>query len=86
MSGFGSRMVAPSEMRNTVRERTGISVELAEVTGREDAFGTCEAKLTSGIKEQALKRRDAIFHDLENAGPFYPREDVRAVLDYWGIQ
>jgi len=46
MSGFGSRMVAhASEMRNTVRERTGISVELAEVTGREDAFGTCEANV-----------------------------------------
>lgn len=48
------------EMRNTVRERTGISVELAEVTGREDAFGTCEAELTSGIKEQAHSSIDAM--------------------------
>lgn len=42
-------------------------------------------KLTPEIEQQALKRRAAIFSDLEHAGPFYPREAVRSALKYWGI-
>lgn len=36
-------------------------------------------------KASADRRRSRIFNDLLNAGKFYPRENVRAVLDYWGI-
>lgn len=40
---------------------------------------------TEKAKASADKRRERIFNDLSNAGDFYPRENVRAVLDYWGI-
>lgn len=38
------------------------------------------------IKEAADRRMASIRSDLKNAGPFYPREEVRAVLDYWRIR
>lgn len=42
--------------------------------------------LTEGIARDARKRLTRICEDLEHAGPFYPREQVRAVLAYWEIK
>lgn len=42
--------------------------------------------LTPKIEVQIAKRRTAIFLDLEHAGTFYPREEVKAALEYWGIE
>lgn len=41
--------------------------------------------LNPSIKRDAERRLQRVRHDLEHAGPFYPREQVRAVLDYWHI-
>jgi hypothetical protein len=41
--------------------------------------------VTPAIAADADKRLAAIRHDLEHAGPFYPRHQVRAALTYWGI-
>lgn len=41
--------------------------------------------LTPEIKRDAARRLDRIRHDLDSAGPFYPREQVRAVAEYWKI-
>lgn len=37
------------------------------------------------IKRDIDKRIDTIRNDLKDAGPFYPREQVRAVLGYWNL-
>lgn len=42
--------------------------------------------LNSKIEKDIDRRRAAIKHDLDNSGPFYPRENVRSVLDYWQIR
>lgn len=42
--------------------------------------------LTSGIQADANRRLQRIRQDLDNAGPHYPREQVRNALSYWGIQ
>lgn len=42
-------------------------------------------KLDSGIRQSATRRLDQIRHDLEKAGPHYPRDDVRAALSFWKI-
>lgn len=42
--------------------------------------------LTDRIERDARKRLNRIRHDLDNAGPFYPREQVRAALTHWGIE
>jgi hypothetical protein len=41
--------------------------------------------MTEAIARDADRRLDAIRRDLENAGPHYPRDQVRAVLEFWGI-
>ena len=41
--------------------------------------------INATIRRDAARRMARIHHDLEHAGPFYPREQVRAVLDYWAI-
>ncbi len=41
--------------------------------------------VTPAIAKDADKRLAAIRHDLEHAGSFYPRGQVRAALSYWGI-
>ena len=41
--------------------------------------------LTKKIKKDAKARLAAIRKDLREAGQYYPREDVRKALDYWGI-
>ncbi len=40
---------------------------------------------TPAIARDADKRLATIRHDLEHAGPFYPRDQVRAALTYWDI-
>lgn len=42
-------------------------------------------KLDSGIRDSAKRRLGQICHDLEKAGPHYPRDDVRAALSFWKI-
>lgn len=42
-------------------------------------------KIDTGIKRSATRRLQQIRHDLANAGPYYPREDVISALNYWGI-
>ena len=44
------------------------------------------APFSPAIRDCALKRLDATRHDLKEAGPYYPREEVRAALAYWKIQ
>lgn len=44
------------------------------------------AAFTPSIRRDASRRLDRMRHDLENAGPFYPREQVRAVAKYWRIK
>lgn len=41
--------------------------------------------LSQRIIEAANRRKDAIRRDLERAGPFYPRDDVRKALAYWNV-
>ncbi len=41
--------------------------------------------LTNSIEQDARKRLARIKDDIENAGPFYTREQVRAVLEHWKI-
>jgi hypothetical protein len=43
-------------------------------------------ELSPAIRTSAEKRLDCIRNDLANAGPFYPREKVRAALEYWKIE
>lgn len=43
------------------------------------------AKFSPRIKAAADRRKAAIRKDLASAGPHYPREEVRKVLDYWNI-
>ena len=40
----------------------------------------------STIQSAAEKRKDAIRRDLNEAGPFYPREAVKAALAHWKIE
>jgi hypothetical protein len=42
--------------------------------------------LTSTIRASAQKRLATIRHDLEHAGPHYPRDKVREALAYWKIE
>ena len=42
--------------------------------------------LSPASRASAQKRRAAIRHDLEHAGPHYPRDDVRKALAYWKIE
>lgn len=42
--------------------------------------------LSPAIRRCAENRRARIRHDLEHAGSFYPREEVRAALAYWKIE
>jgi hypothetical protein len=42
-------------------------------------------ELSPTIRASAQKRRDKIRHDLEHAGRYYPRDEVRAALAYWKI-
>jgi hypothetical protein len=42
--------------------------------------------ISSVIRRCAEKRLAAIRHDLEHAGSFYPREEVRVALAYWNIK
>jgi hypothetical protein len=44
------------------------------------------APLTPAIMSSAQRRKAAIRRGLESAGEHYPREEVRAALDYWKIQ
>ena len=41
---------------------------------------------THEIARDADRRLAAIRHDLQHAGQFYPRDQVRSVLEYWGIE
>jgi hypothetical protein len=43
-------------------------------------------ELSPTIRASAEKRLGCIRNDLANAGPYYPREKVRAALDYWSIE
>lgn len=43
------------------------------------------AKFSARIKASADRRKAAIRKDLESAGPHYPRNEVRNVLEYWNI-
>lgn len=43
------------------------------------------AGFSARIKEAADRRKTAIRKDLASAGPHYPRNEVRNVLDYWNI-
>jgi hypothetical protein len=38
------------------------------------------------IRASARKRLDTIRHDLQHAGSYYPRDEVRSALAYWKIQ
>ncbi|HWZ44982.1 MAG TPA: hypothetical protein VNW97_16020 [Candidatus Saccharimonadales bacterium] len=41
--------------------------------------------LSTTIRASAKKRLASILHDLEHAGVYYPRDEVRAALAYWKI-
>ncbi len=41
--------------------------------------------MTAAIARDADRRLATIRRDLEHAGPFYPREQVRSVLKYWNV-
>jgi hypothetical protein len=47
-------------------------------------LGTLPFNLT--IQSAAEKRKDVIRRDLKEAGPFYPREAVKAALAHWKIE
>ncbi|HEY7608735.1 MAG TPA: hypothetical protein VIF14_05835, partial [Alphaproteobacteria bacterium] len=42
--------------------------------------------LNDDIRQSAARRIARIRWDLENAGPFYPREKVREALSHWKIE
>ena len=42
--------------------------------------------LTPEIERTIKKARLAIKRDIKNAGPHYPRDEVRKVLAYWRIE
>lgn len=42
--------------------------------------------LSSRIKHDAQKRVERIRHDLQNAGEFYPREQVQDTLEFWEVK
>jgi hypothetical protein len=44
------------------------------------------AKLDDGIRESAQRRVTQIRKDLNNAGPHYPRDEVRKALAFWHIK
>ncbi|QOZ44778.1 hypothetical protein XH89_15815 [Bradyrhizobium sp. CCBAU 53340] len=44
------------------------------------------AKLDDGIRRSADRRLAAIRRDLKDAGPHYPRDEVRAALAFWNIE
>lgn len=41
--------------------------------------------LTPAIRRAALRRIAVVRRDLLRAGPYYPRDEVRATLAYWGM-
>jgi hypothetical protein len=41
--------------------------------------------LSPTIRASAEKRLETIRHDLQHAGNYYPRDEVRAALAYWKI-
>lgn len=41
--------------------------------------------INPNIRESALRRWRRIQSDMEDAGPHYPRDSVRKVLSYWGL-
>lgn len=51
--------------------------------GEKRPMGTVDLNAT--IKANAEKRLTAIRRDLEHAGQYYPREQVKAALSYWNI-
>ena len=51
--------------------------------GEERPLGVVD--LNDGIAKSARDRLASIRAELRDAGPYYPREEVRAVLEYWGI-
>lgn len=42
--------------------------------------------ITPEIHLSAKRRLATIRHDLDHAGPYYPRAEVRAAMAYWGIE
>jgi hypothetical protein len=42
--------------------------------------------LNDGIRSDAKARLTRIRHDVEHAGPHYPKEQVREALAYWRIE
>jgi hypothetical protein len=42
--------------------------------------------LTPAIRAAALRRKAAIRRDLEHAGTYYPRDEVKTALAYWKIE
>lgn len=42
-------------------------------------------KINGDIRATANRRWQSIQKDLEHAGPYYPRDQVLSVLDYWGL-
>jgi hypothetical protein len=52
--------------------------------GEPKPLGTVE--ITAEIQSKVKERRASIAKDLASAGPYYPREEVRSVLDYWNIR
>jgi hypothetical protein len=42
-------------------------------------------ELTPDIRATAQKRLAVIRRDVEHAGEYYPRDEVRAALEYWKI-
>lgn len=53
---------------------------------RGDAPPMGTVPITPAIQTDIARRRQAIRRDLEHGGPFYPRDQVRAVLTYWNVQ
>jgi hypothetical protein len=41
--------------------------------------------LTPEIEKSTHRRLAVIRRDLQSAGPYYPRDEVRAALEYWKI-
>ncbi len=53
------------------------------VPGASAPMGTMP--FNSKIRESAERRWNRIQSDVEKAGPYYPRDSVRQVLNYWGL-